>query len=392
MVKDVLGLNKGFYTAIHKCIRCGQCAYGKEEVGYEPLCPIHMNRPYFANTAGGIMQIARAAHEGKLAPSESLRDLLYQCTGCEACEVNCGVISGQVEIITLLKEWLKRNEIDYKEEHQLMLGNLMKSRVPYGGRLGPRLEWLGEDGKKAVSSNPQVFYFVGCASSFRETEMAASFVEILKKLDVPFSLSEKEWCCAAPLYYLGLKEDCKSWAEYNVKMIDETGASLAVFTCPTCSMVFKKHYPKWVGGELPFKIMHVSEYIESLMTSGELHLKNRIDKKIIYHDPCHLGRGQGIYRAPRNILGEIPGIQLEEYRFSKENSLCCGGGGLLPAGFPDLADSLGEKRAGQAMEKGPSLIVSSCPGCKENLKLGAKRARLKKVKVKDLTELVAESL
>ncbi|MBW1730801.1 MAG: (Fe-S)-binding protein [Deltaproteobacteria bacterium] len=391
MSAEVFSLSKGLYTAVHKCIRCGQCAYGKEEVNYEIICPVHMNRQFFTNTAGGIMQIARVIHEGKLKPSESLRDLLYLCTGCEACEVNCGVISGQVEVITLIKRWLNKSAIPYREGHELLLNNLTKTKAPYGDRIADRLEWLAGDVKKNLSSKPHVFYFVGCVSSFRETEMAVSFVNILKKLDIPFSLSNEEWCCGAPLYYLGLIDKCKEWARHNVDLIEKSGASVAVFTCPTCSMIFKKYYSSWIGEELPFDLMHMSEFVEQLMKEGQLKFKHKIEKKVIYHDPCHLGRGQKIYDPPRNILSEIPGIQMEEFRFNRENSLCCGGGGLLPAGFPQIADSLAERRAKESMEKSPSMIVSCCPGCKESLKLGAKRSRLK-IKVKDLSELIDESL
>ncbi len=337
------------------------------------------------------MQLARVAHEGKLAPSKSLRDLLYLCTGCEACEANCSVITGQVGIINMLKKWLNTNSVPYLKGHQSVLNNLLKNKVPYAGRVENRLEWLTAEMKKEISSSPHVFYFVGCASSFKETEMAVSLANILKKLDVPFSLSGDEWCCGAPFNYLGLGKECKDWASHNVELIENSGASIALFTCPTCSMIFKKNYPSWLGRGLPFKAMHVTEFLDSFVGEGRLKFTHKTEKSVIYHDPCHLGRGQNIYDAPRRVLSQIPGLEMKEFALNRENSFCCGGGGLLPAGFPRVADQLAGHRSVQASEKKPSLMVSSCPGCKENLKLGAKRAKIR-IKVKDFTELVNESL
>ena len=105
MIKQ-FSIDERLYTAMHKCTRCGQCTYGNEEADFSLLCPMQIKGKFFTYSAGGVMQLARALYEGKIAFSESVRDILYLCTTCGACEVNCGVIESQVDLFTLIKKEL----------------------------------------------------------------------------------------------------------------------------------------------------------------------------------------------------------------------------------------------------------------------------------------------
>jgi len=114
-------------------------------------------------------------------------------------------------------------------------------------------------------------------------------------------------------------------------------------------------------------------------------------KTATYHDPCHLGRGQDIYDAPRRILNAIEDLDFKELNLSRENSFCCGGGGLLPTGFPGFADELARIRVSDMEKTGADLLVSACPACKENLKIAAKKLK-RGAKAIDITELIDQSL
>ncbi|MBW1767714.1 MAG: (Fe-S)-binding protein [Deltaproteobacteria bacterium] len=384
-------ISEDLYTAMHKCTRCGQCTYGNEEIDFELLCPMYMKGKFFTYSAGGLMQLARALYEGKVDFTETMRDILYLCTTCGVCEINCGVIESQVDLFTLLKKELIKSGIPLIESHRQLVENTIKKKTPYSGRLPERNEWLTDKKKDKISSDPEVFYYVGCVSSYRETEIPDSFVDILNKLDIPFTIGSDEWCCGAPLYFSGKEEEAIKLARHNVEMIEKSGSAKAVFTCPTCSLIFKKYYPRWIKKELPFEVAHVTEYLEDLQKDGKLKLEGfKGQKRVAYHDPCHLGRGQGIFDAPRNIVQEIKGIELSETGRKGTNSLCCGGGGLLPAGYPDFADELALERAREMAATGADILVSSCPACKESLKIASKAAKLK-IKVLDLTELVNKS-
>jgi heterodisulfide reductase subunit D len=385
-------IDESLYTAMHKCTRCGQCTYGNMEAGFTPLCPMNIRGKFFTYSAGGLIQIARALFEGKIGLSESVRDLLYLCTTCGACEVNCGVIENQVDLFTLLKRELVDHGVSLLEPHTMVIENVISKKTPYTGRLPERGEWFSKEKRKSISPEPEVFYFVGCVSSYRETEIPDAFVNILDALGIPFVLSDEEWCCGAPLYFCGHEEKAFDLARHNVEMIKGSGASKVVLTCPTCSMILKKYYPRWLKQELHFEVLHATEYLRGLQEEGRLKLKGLNEEvTVTYHDPCHLGRGQGIYDAPRDILTSIKGVKFKDLDRSRENSFCCGGGGLLPTGFPEFSDDLARERALEMKNSGADVLLSACPACKENLKIAAKKLK-RGTKVVDIVELVDKAI
>ncbi|MBW1802442.1 MAG: (Fe-S)-binding protein, partial [Deltaproteobacteria bacterium] len=311
---------------------------------------------------------------------------------CGACELNCGVIASQVDLITLLKKEMLKQGIPLLEPHNQLTENVLKRKTPYGGRLPGRTDWVPKDLRENISDQPDVFYFVGCVSSYMETEIPVSFLRVLDKLNIPFSVNDEEWCCGAPLYFAGQEDAVTEIARHNVALIEKSGSSTAVLTCPTCSLIFKTYYPRWLKRDLPFEVVHVTEYLNRLREEGRLTLEKKGDQKIAtYHDPCHLGRGQEVYDAPRRIIDGIDGIELREMTLSGENSLCCGGGGLLPTGFPEYADEMDKKRVSAIKNLDADMLVSSCPACKENLKIAVKKSKLK-TRVVDLVELIDELL
>jgi heterodisulfide reductase subunit D len=385
-------IDESLYTAMHKCTRCGQCTYGNMEAGFTPLCPMNIRGKFFTYSAGGLIQIARALFEGKIGLSESVRDLLYLCTTCGACEVNCGVIENQVDLFTLLKRELVDHGVSLLEPHTMVIENVISKKTPYTGRLPERGEWFSKEKRKSISPEPEVFYFVGCVSSYRETEIPDAFVNILDALGIPFVLSDEEWCCGAPLYFCGHEEKAFDLARHNVEMIKGSGASKVVLTCPTCSMILKKYYPRWLKQELHFEVLHATEYLRGLQEEGRLKLKGLNEEvTVTYHDPCHLGRGQGIYDAPRDILTSIKGVKFKDLDRSRENSFCCGGGGLLPTGFPEFSDDLARERALEMKNSGADVLLSACPACKENLKIAARKLK-RGTKVVDIVELVDKAI
>jgi heterodisulfide reductase subunit D len=388
MMGTTIRIDEALYTAMHKCTRCGQCTYGRQEAEFTSLCPMQIKGKFFTYSAGGVMQLARSLFEGKIGVSDSVRDLLYLCTTCGACELNCGVIENQVDLFTLLKRELVEHGVPLLEPHAMAVENVVAKKTPYAGRLPERGEWLSKGNRDKISSQPEVFYFVGCVSSYRETEIPDAFVRILDKVGIPFALSDDEWCCGAPLYFCGHEAKVSDLVKHNVEIIEASGASKLVLTCPTCSMIFKKQYPRWLKGELSFEVVHATEYLQGLQREGKLDLKG-LDEEVTvaYHDPCHLGRGQEIYDAPREILTSIKGVTVKELGRSRENSFCCGGGGLLPTGFPEFSDDLARQRALEMSDTGAELLLSACPACKENLKIAARKLK-RGTKVVDIVELI----
>ena len=165
-------------------------------------------------------------------------------------------------------------------------------------------------------------------------------------------------------------------------------------TCAGCYKTFKELYPKYVSLN-GIKIVHAIEYIDQLVESGKVKFKDGTPMKVAYHDPCDLGRHLNIFEPPRNLLKKVPGVTLIEFKNNRLLAKCCGGGGGLKAFNNELSGEIAYHRALEALEVGADTIVSACPACKSNLNLAAAKIRKEKkgrLKVLDLTELVAESI
>ena len=164
-------------------------------------------------------------------------------------------------------------------------------------------------------------------------------------------------------------------------------------TCAGCYKTFKELYPKYV----PFNtgVVHAIEYIDRLAEEKKIRFKDGNPMKVAYHDPCDLGRHLNIFEPPRNLLAKIPGVTLVEFKNNRLLAKCCGGGGGMKAFDTDLSGEIAYKRILEALDVGAEVVVSACPSCKSNLQVAAARLRKEKkgrIKVMDITELVAEAL
>ena len=386
-----------FHTLVSRCIRCGQCTYGDEEIGYELLCPIYKRYKFFSYSPGGIVQIARALYEGKIEASSEIKDIVYKCTTCGVCEEACGVVSSEGQTISpmkvagLLKYELVKRGIDPPKPLTTMCDNVLKDRSPFGSPHEKRLDWLSPEMRERLSDKPQMMYFVGCTTSYLETDIAKSFSGLLEKAGVDFTIGKEEWCCGMPLYMAGRMETLQELVEHNVELIEATGVEEVVFTCPGCYYTFKVFYPKWLGKPLPFAVTHATEFIEKNVNRGKIGLKNGDGLKVTYHDPCHLGRLMGVYEQPRKILNAVPGLSSVEMERTMDNAWCCGAGGGVKAAFNDFALWAARERLEEAKATGSELLLTACPFCELNLK-GSAGLNKEYPEVRDIFEFVYEKL
>ena len=202
------------------------------------------------------------------------------------------------------------------------------------------------------------------------------------------SLGMDEWCCGSPAARVGDTILARKMAQHNIKVIENCGANLVLFSCAGCYRTFKKDYPKW-GLNYNFKVLHISEFISELIKNNKIKLGS-IDKKITYHDPCHLGRHLGIYDPPRIVINAIPKINFKEMARNRFNAWCCGAGGGVKSAFKDLAIFAASERLIEAEKTTDAeYLISTCPFCNLNLKDGKKNIETKII-VKDLMELLLE--
>jgi heterodisulfide reductase subunit D len=134
-------------------------------------------------------------------------------------------------------------------------------------------------------------------------------------------LGKEEWCCGNPFFSMGMREEAKRFAMHNVEKIKEKGVKTLLTSCAGCYRVISQEYPKILGKELPFKVVHITQFLDKLINEGSFKLKSSSYNKVTYHDPCEIGRYAEIYEEPRNIIHSIPNLELVEMAKNRENSL-----------------------------------------------------------------------
>jgi len=385
---------------IFSCLQCGYC---------RNVCPAYGQFGWESNTPRGKMFAIRASKSGmplmdmvtpgvKLGPEFFER--LYHCTSCGACDEVCHVNIHLSNLWEEMKEWMIYEKgMKPKPAHRALYDRICdpKKRNPFHDDKDPgkdslekRGAWLPPDVK--LSDKPEVLFFAGCTSSYRLQPLAQASVRILAKADVPFTiLGSDEWCCGSPLLRTGQTDVVKKeLAKHNVDVIMKKGAGTVVTACAGCYNTLRGDYPKIVG-KLPFKLYHITEYMDKLLKEKKLVFTKEIKKKVVYHDPCHLGRHAGVYDAPRNVLKAIPGLTLLEMERNRNKSRCCGGGGGFRIGYTDISEDIAVERVKEAKATGAELIVTPCPFCVVNLNAGAKKAGID-IKTVDLGQLVMQAL
>ena len=237
----------------------------------------------------------------------------------------------------------------------------------------------------------EILYFPGCYLSYdsRLKKVARATVNILNKAGVDFGiLGTKENCCGESIRKTGNEELFKKLARENIKTWIDNGVKKILVSSPHCYHTFKNEYPEF---NVNFEVVHISEYLFELINEGKLQINKEYEKKVTYHDPCYLGRHNGLYDEPRGVLNKIPGLELNEMAESRENSLCCGMGGGRIWVETQKSDRFANLRLEQAIEVGAEVLVTSCPYCITNFEDSRLVMNYDEViQVKDITEILQE--
>lgn len=224
-----------------------------------------------------------------------------------------------------------------------------------------------------------VLYYPGCLTKFVAKDLGNKYKKILKKIGIDFiELGELEVCCGSPVLNAGYVEDAKKLAERNLKVFKEHSVKKIITSCPACFKTFSQDYPKLVKWDV--EVEHTTQTIARAIKEGKLKVK-KLEGKVTYHDPCHLGRYSNVYEEPREIIKAV-GLELVEMPLNREQSLCCGGGGGVKANYPELAEAVAKERIEQVKSVAET-VVSACPLCYMHLKSVAKN-----VKVLDISDVI----
>jgi Fe-S oxidoreductase len=223
-----------------------------------------------------------------------------------------------------------------------------------------------------------LLYFAGCMGHLTPG-VPQAMVKILKASGISFRFMDEDGsiCCGRPLMLAGQNEAARKLMDNNKALIEQSGAQTLVTSCPICYRIFKEEY------SLNIKILHHTEWINELLEKEIIHTLRK-PLKVVYHDPCELGRGSGIYEAPRKALKQV--VQLLPSSESREKALCCGGS--IGSVTLDLKrrQKITRDAWNKLTENNPDLLVTACPLCQKTF------SSLKGSKVRDISQIIAEAI
>ena len=405
-LKEPLKNLKEFENAALGCAQCGQCrAANWPSKGIFHSCPvtkvdgIAKFEPLFARGKNLIM---KGLLWGHLQLSQEISDVIYQCTLCGLCEEVC--FNSQSESF----DFPLHNIMDHVNTYEALRADLVEagfpieSQVPMNKAMVELLNPYERDNKEKVNwtekldfkiknantEDSEILYFVGCTSGLTPDieKVAIATAKIFNKLGVDFSVfGEHEVCCGSVGMRTGDRNSFGKVAEKNAELFKGREIKRIVTSCAGCYRTFKKDYGKRLDD---IEILHTVEFLQEIIMSKDIKLKN-LDIKTTYHDPCHLGRHMKVYEAPRDLLNMIS--NLTEMKTNRVGAMCCGAGGGVKKGFPELSMEIAKNRVKEAEDTGAEYLVSTCPFCWRNLN-DAIVSTGSNLKMVDLVELLLESL
>lgn len=247
----------------------------------------------------------------------------------------------------------------------------------------------------AAGQTPDVLFWVGCAGSFddRAKRITKAIARILYASNTSFAvLGQEESCTGDPAKRAGNEFLFQMQAAQNIATLNGYGIQRIITGCPHCFNVLKNEYPE-LGGQ--YEVMHHTQFIRELIETGKLRMSGDMPfkgRRITFHDPCYLGRSNGEYLAPRDVIAKLD-AELLEMRRCKQNAMCCGAGGaqMFKEAEPGERE-VNHARTDQALETQPEIIATGCPFCNTMMTDGVKNAEQESnVVVKDIAELIAEA-
>jgi Fe-S oxidoreductase len=246
----------------------------------------------------------------------------------------------------------------------------------------------------AEGDNANTLFWVGCTGALVERNVKAtlSMTGVLKVAGVDFAvLGDAETCCGDPARRAGYEFQFQIMAEQNIEIFKSHNIKEIVTTCPHCYNTIKHEYPRF-GGD--FKVIHYTQLIADLIRQGRLKLTHELNSALTYHDPCYLGRYNGVYLEPRRILQAIPKTKLEEMERSRDTGFCCGGGGgLMWIEEQPGTTKINQMRLEDVLKTGAETVVTACPYCLQMFEDSIEHKGLKdSLKARDLIELVEAAM
>jgi Fe-S oxidoreductase len=371
------------------CTECGRCQVNcPATITGKPLNPrtlIHkikenMNAKETALVGEGEHRISK--------------DAVWSCVTCGACMEVCPVfIEHAPKIIKMRRNMVQMNS-DFPEELLNLFENMEQRSNPWG--IAPSERTKVFSSVKAKDFNPEeteYLFFVGCAGAFdsRSKQITLAVAMLMDEAKVTWgTLGKDELCCGDSLRRLGNEYVFEQMALKNVGMFKARGVKKIVTQCPHCFTTLKNDYKQY---GLEVEVIHHTQLLDELVRDGRLKVNNNHKKSVMtYHDSCYLGRHNGVYEQPRNIIKAITGKAPVEMERTKDTAFCCGAGGGRMWMEENLGERINVNRAQQALDTNAGTLCTACPYCMTMMSDGMKDLNTKSIFVKDVAEVLAESV
>ena len=324
------------------------------------------------NTSAGITNIQSAYLMKAIRNNDDVSGIAHNCLMCGRCDQKCPV-GIELSPIRMIQRRKGEAEYEYKNLYKGYFRNRQNvdEEKPNGSSV---YNFLPETNQGKVD----VLYFAGCMTHLTPT-IKNAMVKILNASGVNYNFIDEEGgvCCGRPLMLAGQDKEARELINFNSQLIWKSGAHTLVTSCPICYKVFKESY------YLDVEVLHHTQFIKKLIDEDSVKMKF-LRKKVVYHTPCDLGRGSGVYNEPIEVLKHVS--QLEKSKFEDENSLCCGGSLANMKISSQKKNKIAQDTASELTRGNPDILATACPLCKKTFSAATE------TRVADISELVAEAL
>lgn len=332
--------------------------------------------------------------EKALLGEQISHDVIWACTTCRACEEACPVFIEYVQEIVDMRRSLVLMQGSFPQEVQTVFQNIERNYNPWGIGFSERGSWAKEVDVKTLEEDADVeyLYFGGCAANFddKNKKVALALSKIMKKAGIKFGiLGVEEKCTGDPARRIGNEYLAQMLMKENVETMNKYKVKKVVSSCPHCFNTIKNEFPQF-GGH--YEVIHHTDLINDLIKKGIIKADKPVNKKVVYHDSCYLGRYNDVYDPPREILEAIPGVELKEAELTKERGRCCGAGGGRMWMEETIGKRVNEMRLNDLKETGAETAASGCPFCKTMLHDAINQTKTEGMETQDVIEILAESM
>ncbi len=335
---------------LYQCMQCGLCTAS---------CPWRLVEGDISRdfNTRKVQHMAMLGVEGY-----ETEDILFACTTCGVCVERCPRECNPIDNMRVLRAMIGESG-SVPQAYRPVIGSLNSNGNPWQGEAKDRTAWTKDMDVPSFGEDTEYLLFVCCTSCYdsRSKKIARAVASLLNKAGVSWGIiGEEEQCCGEAVRKVGSEETFMTLAEHNIKIFGEKGVKKIITTSPHCLYSFRNEYPE-LGGE--FEVLHYTQLMDKLIEEGKLKPTKDFAKKVIFHDPCYLGRHNEVYEAPRNVIDSLPKAErVEMDRFGPDSICCGGGGGRIWMETPPGA-RFGDLRVSDAVAKKADVLATACPYC-----------------------------